>query len=180
MTINVSAWAIKNPLATTLLSITPVVLGLQSFRNLPITRVPNVDFPIISITVTQFGAAPAEIESQVTKTIEDAVSGIEGVEHIASSISDWVSITTIELRLGTDTDRALNEVRDAITRVRASLPSNIGEPLVHRVATESLPILTYAAIAPGKTPEELSWFVDNVVKRELQGVRGVGRVERIG
>ena len=180
MTINVSAWAIKNPLATTLLSITLVILGLQSFRNLPITRVPNVDFPIISITVTQFGAAPAEIESQVTKTIEDAVSGIEGVEHIASSISDWVSITTIELRLGTDTDRALNEVRDAITRVRASLPSNIGEPLVHRVATESLPILTYAAIAPGKTPEELSWFVDNVVKRELQGVRGVGRVERIG
>ena len=83
MTINVSAWAIKNPLATTLLSITLVILGLQSFRNLPITRVPNVDFPIISITVTQFGAAPAEIESQVTKTIEDAVSGIEGVQHIA-------------------------------------------------------------------------------------------------
>ena len=180
MKFNISAWAIKNPLATTLLAITLVILGLQSFSTLPITRVPNVDFAIISVTVAQFGAAPAEIESQVTKTIEDAVSGVEGVQHIASSISDWVSITTIELRLGTDTDRALNEVRDAISRVRGALPSNIDEPLVHRVVTEGLPIVTYAVIAPGKTPEELTWFVDDVVQRALQGVRGVGRVERIG
>src|SRR6478672_9318921 len=141
MKFNISAWAIKNPLATTLLAFTLVILGLQSFSTLPITRVPNVDFAIISVTVAQFGAAPAEIESQVTKTIEDAVSGVEGVQHIASSISDWVSITTIELRLGTDTDRALNEVRDAISRVRGALPSNIDEPLVHRVATEGLPIV---------------------------------------
>jgi multidrug efflux pump subunit AcrB len=121
MKFNISAWAIRNPLATTLLAVGLVILGLQSFSRLPVTRLPNVDVPIISVTVTQFGAAPAEIEAQVTKTIEDAVSGIEGVQHIASSIGDWVSITTIELRLGTDTDRALNEVKDAISRVRGSL-----------------------------------------------------------
>ncbi len=180
MKFNISAWAIRNPLATTLLALGLVILGLQSFSRLPVTRLPNVDVPIISITVTQFGAAPAEIEAQVTKTIEDAVSGIEGVQHIASSIGDWVSITTVELRLGTDTDRALNEVKDAISRVRGSLPSNIDEPLVHRVAIEGLPIITYVVIAPGKTPEELTWFVDDVVTGAVQGVRGVGRVERIG
>jgi hydrophobe/amphiphile efflux-1 (HAE1) family protein len=180
MAINVSAWSIKNPLAPLLLSVTLIVLGIQSFRALPITRLPNVDLPVMSATVTQFGAAPSELESQVTKPIEDAVAGIEGVQHIASSITDWISTTTITFRLGTDTDRALNSVKDAITRVRPNLPRSIDEPLVQRVDIAGLPIVTYAVIAPGKTPEDLSWFVDDVVKRALQSVRGVGRVERIG
>jgi hydrophobe/amphiphile efflux-1 (HAE1) family protein len=180
MNFNISAWAIKNPLGPLLLSVTLVVLGIQSFRTLPITRLPNVDVPVIAVTVTQFGAAPAELESQVTKSIEDAVSGIAGIKHITSSITDWMSITTIVFYLGTDTDRALNDVKDAVMRVRPSLPRNIDEPLVQRVDFEGMPIVTYAVIAPGKTPEDLSWLVDDVVKRELQGIRGVGRVDRIG
>ena len=102
------------------------------------------------------------------------------MRHIQSSVIDGVSNTTIQFRLETDTDRALNDVKDAITRVRGNLPSGINEPLIQRVDVVGLPILTYAAIAPGKTPEQLSYFVDDVVKRALQGVRGVGRVERIG
>src|SRR5262245_36519525 len=181
MAFNISAWSIKNPLGPLLLSVTLVVLGIQSFRNLPITRLPNVDIPVIAVTVTQFGAAPAELESQVTKSIEDAVSGIEGIQHINSSITDWVSTTSIAFRLGTDTDRALNDVKDAVTRVRPGLPRNIDEPLVQRVdLAEGIPIVTYAVIAPGKTPEDLAWFVDDVVKRELQSIRGIGRVDRIG
>ena len=135
---------------------------------------------MISVAVSQFGAAPAELESQVTKTIEDGVSGVEGVRHISSSITDGLSVTTIQFALETNTDRALNDVKDAVTRVRANLPQNVNEPLIQRVDVIGLPIVTYAAISPGKTPEQLSYFVDDVVKRALQGVRGVAQVERIG
>ena len=147
---------------------------------MPVTRLPSADIPVISVVVTQFGAAPSELEAQVTKTIEDGVSGVEGVRHISSSITDGISVTTIEFRLETNTDRALNDIKDAVTRVRSNLPRNVNEPLIQRVDVVGLPILTYAAISPGKTPEQLSWYVDDIVKRELLGVRGVAQVERIG
>ena len=91
-----------------------------------------------------------------------------------------MSLTTIQFALETNTDRALNDVKDAVTRVRANLPQNVNEPLIQRVDVIGLPIVTYAAISPGKTPEQLSYFVDDVVKRALQGVRNVAQVERIG
>jgi multidrug efflux pump subunit AcrB len=161
-------------------SIILLVLGWVSFTKLAVTRLPSADIPVISVAVSQFGAAPAELESQVTKTIEDGVSGVEGVRHISSSITDGLSLTTIQFALETNTDRALNDVKDAVTRVRANLPQNVNEPLIQRVDVIGLPIVTYAAISPGKTPEQLSYFVDDVVKRALQGVRNVAQVERIG
>src|SRR5512132_3831537 len=172
MALNISAWSIRNPLPSIVFSIILLVLGWVSFSKLAVTRLPSADIPVISVAVSQFGAAPAELESQVTKTIEDGVSGVEGVRHISSSITDGLSLTTIQFALETNTDRALNDVKDAVTRVRANLPQNVDEI--------GLPIVTYAAISPGKTPEQLSYFVDDVVKRALQGVRGVAQVERIG
>jgi hydrophobe/amphiphile efflux-1 (HAE1) family protein len=180
MALNISAWSIRRPLPSIVISIILLALGWASFVKLPVTRLPNADIPVISVAVTQFGAAPAELESQVTKTIEDGVSGVEGVRHIASSVSDGISITTVTFRLETNTERALNDVKDAVTRVRAKLPRNVDEPLIQRVDVVGLPIVTYAAIAPGKTPEQLSWFVDDTVIRALQGIRGVAQVERIG
>ena len=180
MALNISAWAIRNPLPPIVFSIILLVLGWMSFTKLAVTRLPSADIPVISVAVTQFGAAPSELESQVTKTIEDGVSGVEGVRHITSSITDGMSVTTIQFALETNTDRALNDVKDAVTRVRADLPQNVNEPLIQRVDVIGLPIMTYAAISPGKTPEQLSYFVDDVVKRALQGVRGVAEVARIG
>ena len=180
MALNISAWSIRNPLPSVVFSIILLVLGWVSFTKLAVTRLPSADIPVISVAVSQFGAAPAELESQVTKTIEDGVSGVEGVRHISSSITDGLSLTTIQFALETNTDRALNDVKDAVTRVRANLPQNVNEPLIQRVDVIGLPIVTYAAISPGKTPEQLSYFVDDVVKRALQGVRGVAQVERIG
>ena len=180
MAVNVSAWSIRQPLPSIMLSVILLVLGWMSFMKLPVTRLPNADIPIVSVVVTQFGAAPSELEAQVTKTIEDGVSGVEGVKHIASSITDGMSVTTITFQLETNTDRALNDIKDAVTRVRGKLPQNVNEPLIQRVDIVGLPIVTYAAIAPAKTPEQLSWFVDDVVKRALQGLRGVSQVERIG
>jgi multidrug efflux pump subunit AcrB len=180
MALNISAWSIRNPLPSVVFSIVLLVLGWVSFTKLAVTRLPSADIPVISVAVSQFGAAPAELESQVTKTIEDGVSGVEGVRHISSSITDGLSLTTIQFALETNTDRALNDVKDAVTRVRANLPQNVNEPLIQRVDVIGLPIVTYAAISPGKTPEQLSYFVDDVVKRALQGVRNVAQVERIG
>ncbi len=180
MAINISSWAIRNPLPPLVMSAAIVALGYMSFNKLPITRMPNIDAPVVSVLITQFGAAPAELESKVAKTIEDAVSGVSGVHHINSVIADGISSTIIIFRLETNTDRALNDVKDAVTRARGDLPRGIDEPMIQRVDIVGLPILTYAAIAPGKTPEQLSWFVEDVVVRALQGLRGVGSIDRIG
>src|SRR6266403_2055733 len=153
MALNISAWSIRHPLPSIVFSIVLLALGWISFTKLAVTRLPSADIPVISVAVSQFGAAPAELESQVTKTIEDGVSGVEGVRHISSSITDGLSLTTIQFALETNTDRALNDVKDAVTRVRANLPQNVNEPLIQRVDVIGLPIVTYAAISPGKTPE---------------------------
>ncbi|RVU14943.1 efflux RND transporter permease subunit [Methylobacterium oryzihabitans] len=180
MSLNVSSWAIRRPLPSILISLILLILGWTSFTKLPITRLPSADIPIISVAVAQFGAAPAELETQVTKTVEDGLSGVEGVRHISSTITDGISVTTVQFRLETNTDRALNDVKDAITRIQADLPRNAETPLIQRVDVVGLPIVTYAAEAPGKTPEQLSWFVDTVVKRRLQSIRGVAQFETIG
>src|SRR5580658_3909730 len=146
MAMNISAWSIRNPLPAIVFSIVMLVLGWLSFAKLPITRLPNADIPVISVVVADFGAAPAELETQVTRPIEDAVSGVEGVHNILSTITDGVSATTIMFSLETDTDRALNDIKDAVTRVRGDLPQNINEPMVQRVDVVGLPIVTYAAI----------------------------------
>ncbi|MGV7031996.1 efflux RND transporter permease subunit [Methylobacterium symbioticum] len=180
MSVNISALAIKRPLPSVVASIILLALGWVSFMKLPVTRLPAADIPLISVVVSQFGAAPAEIEAQVTKTIEDGVSGVEGVRHIASSVTDGLSVTTIAFRLESNTDRALNDVKDAVTRVRSNLPQGVQEPLIQRVDVVGLPIVTYAATAPNKSPEQISWFMENTVKRSLQDVKGVAEAEVIG
>jgi hydrophobe/amphiphile efflux-1 (HAE1) family protein len=132
------------------------------------------------VQVTQAGAAPAELETQVTKKIEDAIAGVTGVKHMTSTLTEGASNTLVEFRLEVNPDRALNDVKDAIARIRPDLPRTIDEPLVQRLEIEGLPILTYAARAPAMTAEELSWFVDDTVARALQGIKGVSRVERVG
>ena len=180
MRLNISAWAIRKPIPSIVLFIVLLILGVFSFRQLPITRFPNIDIPIVSVTVTQAGAAPSELQNQVTKRVEDAIAGINGVKHIISTISEGLSTTTIEFRLETNQDRAVNDVKDAIAKIRQDLPRTIDEPIVQRIEIAGLPIVTYAAANPAMTPEELSWFVDDVVARQLQSVRGVGGVERVG
>ncbi|GAB6845416.1 hydrophobe/amphiphile efflux-1 (HAE1) family protein [Methylorubrum rhodinum] len=180
MRLNISAWAIRKPIPSLVLFLVLMVLGLVSFRSLPITRFPNIDIPIVSVTITQSGAAPSELQTQVTKWVEDSVAGVKGVKHILSTISEGSSVTTIEFRLETNQDRAVNDVKDAVSKIRINLPRTIDEPIISRVEIAGLPIMIYGASAPAMTPEDLSWFVDDVVARQIQGVKGVGGVERLG
>ena len=177
---NISAWSIRHPVPALVLFLVLMTLGLVSFANLPITRFPNIDVPIIQVRVTQLGAAPSELETQVTKKVEDAIAGVSGVKHITSSLTEGSSNSVIEFRLETNQDRALNDVKDAIARVRSELPRTIDEPIVQRLEIEGLPILTFSARAPAMTAEEISWFVDDTIVRALQGIKGVSQVKRIG
>jgi hydrophobe/amphiphile efflux-1 (HAE1) family protein len=177
---NISAWSIRRPVPSLVLFMVLIALGYVSFGQLPVTRFPNIDIPIVQVRVYQSGAAPSELEVQVTKRIEDAIAGVNGVKHQTSTVTEGSSVTAIEFRLEVNQDRALNDVKDAIARIRSDLPRTIEEPIVQRVEIEGLPIQTYAARAPGMTHEQLSWFVDDIVVRALQGVKGVSQIERIG
>jgi hydrophobe/amphiphile efflux-1 (HAE1) family protein len=177
---NISAWSIRRPVPSLVLFMVLITLGYFSFKQLPITRFPNIDVPIVKVQVTQAGAAPSELEVQVTKRIEDAIAGVNGVKHQTSTITEGSSVTAIEFRLEINQDRALNDVKDAIAKIRPELPRTIDEPIVQRVEIEGLPIVTYGARSPGMTVEQLSWFVDDTVIRALQSVKGVSQVERFG
>ena len=180
MRLNVSAWAIRKPIAPLILFVVLMVLGLVAFRGLAVTRMPNVDLPIVSVAITQAGAAPAELQTQVTKWVEDSIAGVRGVKHVTSTITEGSSVTTVEFRLEVNVDRAVNDVKDAVSKIRINLPRTIDEPVISRVEIAGLPILVYAVKAPAMTPADLSWLVEDNIARTLQGVKGVGGVERVG
>ena len=177
---NLSTWSIRHPVPPIAIFMVLVVLGLVSFLRLPVTAMPNIDLPIISVSIGQPGAAPTELTSQVVRPIEDAIANVQGVRHVSATASDGAASLTIEFELETDSDRALNDIKDAVASVRADLPQSITEPLVRRLDVTGMPVLTYAVSDPSRSLEGLSKFVDDVISRELSALPGVGKVERIG
>ncbi|TWF54853.1 efflux RND transporter permease subunit [Neorhizobium alkalisoli] len=177
---NFSAWSIRNPIAPLLAFALMLYVGIQSFYALPITRFPNIDVPVVSITVNQSGASPAELEMQVTKEIEDAVASISGIDEIQSTVTDGQSQTVVVYRIEKPTNEAVQDTKDAIDKIRGDLPAGIDEPIVSKVDVEGQAIQTFAVSSPNMTLEELSWFVDDTVTRALQGQPGIGRVDRYG
>ena len=180
MNFNFSAWSIRHPVPPILLFIILSIVGIVSFKNLAIEQFPNIDVPIIAVSVSEQGATPSELETQVTKIVEDAVAGVTGVKHITSTMSDGRSLTAVEYQLQVPTQKALQDTKDAIARIRSTLPAGVDDPVITSVDVENQAIRTYAVKAPGMTLEQLSYFVDDKVKRALQGINGVGRVERYG
>lgn len=176
----ISSWAIKNPIPIILLFVLLTLGGVVGFSGMRINSNPDIDFPLVSVTAARPGAAPAEMEVQVTRLIEDSLAGLSGVRHINSNISDGVSSTVIEFELGTDTDRATNDVRNAMTGLRASLPQDMQEPAVQRIDITGDALITYVVRSPTMTPEQISWFIDNEMSRALLALGGVGEVNRSG
>ncbi|QTK80713.1 efflux RND transporter permease subunit [Agrobacterium tumefaciens] len=177
---NFSAWSIRNPIAPLLGFAVLMMLGLQAFNTLPITRFPNIDVPVVAVTVTQSGASPSELEMQVTKEIEDAVAAISGVDEIQSTVVDGQSTTTVVFRIEKPTEEAVQDTKDAIDKIRSDLPADIEEPIVSKIDVEGQAIQSFAVSSPNMTLEELSWFVDDTIKRALQGKSGIGKVDRYG
>ena len=178
--VRISAWSIKNPIPVAVLFIALILAGIASYMMLPIKQYPNVSFPLVAVTITQSGAAAGEMETQITRQVEDALAGISNVKSIRSSVVQGVSTTSIEFEIGEDLQKATDEVRSKIDQARALLPREIDEPIVQRVDLDSLPIITYAVSSPSMTISELSWFVDDTISRSLQGEKGVAQVGRVG
>lgn len=177
---NISAGAIRNPIPPILLILALVFAGWQAYNRLPINQLPNVDFGGFTVTVAQPGAAPVEMETQITQRIESALTAVEGVKRVNSTISPGVSQTTVEMEGETDLARAVDDARDAINRIRAELPADITEPVITRIEAASQPIGYYAVEGQGMTPQDVSWFIDNDLQRELLAVPGVSQVRRMG
>jgi HAE1 family hydrophobic/amphiphilic exporter-1 len=177
---NISAWAIRNPVATAVLFLLLTVAGLVAYPLLRINNTPDLDLPVVVVTVLQPGAAPSELETQVTRRVEDAVAGLGDVRHITSTVVDGTSTTVVEFVLGKNIDQATNDVRDRVARIRSDLPAAIRDPTITRVEATGGAILTYTVAAPAMTPTELSWFVDDTVARALLSVHGVAQISRVG
>lgn len=177
---NMSAWAIRAPIPSIVIFILLTFAGVLGFKKLGINQFPDVDIPVVTVTVNDPGAAPAELETQVTRIVENAVATVGDVTHIVSTVSDGSSATAVEFIFGKDIDRAVNDVRDAVTRIRSELPGSVNEPVITRTTTTGGPMLTYTVKGNGRSAAELSWFVDNEVAKTLLTVGGVGQVKRIG
>jgi HAE1 family hydrophobic/amphiphilic exporter-1 len=177
---NISGWAIRNPVATTVLFLLLTVAGLFAYPMLRINNSPDIDLPAVVVSVVQSGAAPSELESQVTRRVEDAVAGLGDVKHITSTIVDGSSTTVIEFALGKNIDRATNDVRDKIAQIRSDLPASIRDPVITRVEATGGAIVTFTVASPRMTVAELSWFVDDTIAKSMLSVSGVAQVNRVG
>lgn len=177
---NFATLSIRHPVPPVAIFLVLLIVGLYSFNRLPVTAMPNIDLPLVQVTINQPGAAPSELTSQVIQPVEDSIAAVTGVRHITSTATDSAAVIVVEFELETNSDRAVNDVKDAVSNVRQQLPESINEPLVQRLDVTGMPILTYAVSDPTQSLESLSKFVDDVIGRELSTVDGVGKTSRIG
>ncbi len=176
---NISSWAIQNPVPPIVLFVALLVAGLVSFMRMDVNDSPDVEFPFVEVTISQPGAAPTELETQVTQRVEAAIRSVNGVEEISSSVREGVSSTFVQFAIGTPVDRATNDVRDSVSQIRGDLPEGILEPQVVRAENGSQ-LAIFAVETSDMTLEQLSWYVDNNIAKRLLSIPGMASVERYG
>ncbi len=178
---NISSWAIKNPIPPVVLFFLLTIMGIGAFFRLPINSNPNIDFPAFTVSVGMPGAAPSEIENQITIKVEGALASIEGIKEIQSTVLTGSSNTFVELEIGADIAKAVDDARAAVAQVRSELPADVYEPQVQRIDfNDQDPVGIWSIQDPSLTTEELSWLVDREISRRLLAVEGVSRIERSG
>ncbi|WP_041391685.1 efflux RND transporter permease subunit [Sphingobium sp. SYK-6] len=177
---NISAWCIRNPVPPIVIFLGLLLAGIISFMNMAVVDNPDIDFPAVEITITQPGAAPTEIETQITQRIESAVRGINGVDEIQSTAREGSSDTFVQFQIGIDPNVAVQEVKNAVDQIRSDLPDGILEPFVQKVDVGGAEIAYYSVQASDMTIEQLSWFVDDTVAKRLLSIPGMARVGRGG
>ena len=177
---NVSSWSIRNPIPAVMLFVMLTLVGVMCFRWMKIQQFPDIDLPTVSVVASLPGAAPAQMETEVARKLENSVATLQGIKHIYTKVQDGSATVTVEFRLEKPTQEALDEVRDAVARIRADLPGDMRDPVISRMNLAGSPILTYTVASSRRDDEALSWFVDNTVTRRVLAVRGVGAVSRVG
>jgi multidrug efflux pump subunit AcrB len=177
---NISAWSIRNPVVPIVLFIALTLAGIMSFRNMDVQNDPDIEFPVVVVSISQPGAAPSEITTQITQKVESAIRSVQGVRNIDASSSEGNTTVSAEFEIGDDINAAVSEVKNAVDQIRSDLPDGILEPQIFKVATSSDPIAYFAVEASDMTLEQLSWFVDDTVARRLLSVEGMASVSRNG
>src|SRR5437899_499189 len=174
-----AALCVKRPVFATVLILSLVVIGGYSFTKLGVDRFPKIDFPTIVITTVQPGAAPEQIETEITDKIEEAVNTISGIDELRSVSSEGISQVMISFLLDKNTDVAAQEVRDKVNGVLPLLPRTIQQPRVDRFDPDAAPVLSLA-LSASKPVRDITEFADKVLRRQLESVNGVGQVLVLG
>lgn len=177
---NLATWSIRNPIPSVLLFMLLAFAGLWGFARLPVQDLPDLDLPAVTITLIQPGAAPAQLETEVARKVEDALATLNGLRHIRTSITDGLVSIQAEFVLEKPLSDALIETKNAVDRVRSDLPADLQPPTVAAATFAGGPILTYAVASSRMDEEALSWFVDDVLAKAVLGVPGIDRMERVG
>jgi len=177
---NVSAWSIKNPIAAVMLFVMLTFAGLISFNTMKVQQFPDLDLPTITVNASLPGAAPAQLETEVARKLENAIATTQGLKHITTKVQDGGVTITAEFRLEKPGQEALDDVRSAVAQVRSDLPADVRDPVINKVNLAGSPVLAYTVASPQMDDEALSWFVDNTIARQLLSVKGVGAINRVG
>src|ERR687885_1842051 len=174
-----AALCVKRPVFASVLILTLTVVGAFSFTQLGVDRFPKVDFPTVVVTTIQPGAAPEQIETEVSDKIEEAVNTISGIDELRSISSEGVSQVMVSFVLEKDPDVAAQEVRDKVNGVLPLLPKTIQQPRVDRFDPDAAPVLSLA-LSANKPIRDITEYADKVLRRQLESVNGVGQVLVLG
>ena len=177
---NVSAWSIKNPIPAVMFFVMVTLTGLYSFGAMKVQQFPDIELPTVSVSASLPGAAPAQLETEVARKLENAIASLQGLKNIYTTVQDGNATIMAEFRLEKPTQEAVDDVRSAVQQVRSDLPGDLRDPVVSKMNLSGAPIMAFTVRSGNMDDEALSWFVDNTVTRALLGVRGVGSVVRVG
>uniref|UniRef100_UPI003BEEDA96 efflux RND transporter permease subunit n=1 Tax=Burkholderia arboris TaxID=488730 RepID=UPI003BEEDA96 len=177
---NLASWSIRNPVAGILLFTLLSLAGITGFMRLPVQAWPDVQLPTVEITLTEPGAAPAQLEAEVVRKVENALATLASVKHILTTVTDGKVFISVQFELGKDLSSALIECKNTVDSIRPQLPAGLEQPVVVPVNASGDPVLVYAVAASRMNERDLSWFVDDTVSRAVQAIPGVGAFRRIG
>jgi len=177
---NFATWSIRNPIPSVVLFSLLSLAGIWGFHKLPIQNFPDIDLPKITVTLIQPGAAPAQLETEVARRVEDSLATLSGLRHLRTAVTDGQVTITAEFVLEKRLSDAMIETKDAVDRIRSELPADLLEPTIAAANTAAEPILVYAVSASNRDEEALSWYLDDTVAKAVQAIHGVGRFERVG
>lgn len=180
MRLNFSAYSIRNPLVAILLFVLLSMGGLFGYQQMKVQQFPDIDFPAVVVTVTLPGAAPSQLENDVAKKIENKLANIEGIKHMRTTLQTGAATVFAEFVLEKDIQEAVDDVRSAVGEVRGDLPAAANDPIISKVSTAGFPVVTYTVAADNMSVQDLSWFVDDTISKQLSDLDGVGSIGRIG
>ena len=154
--------------------------GIISFKAMQIQNMPDLDLPTVTVTASLPGASPSQLETDVARKIENSIATLQGLKHIMTKLQDGSVSITAQFRLEKPVQEAVDDVRSAVSKVRADMPADLRDPVVTKLDIASTPVLAYAVASSQRDDEALSWFVDDTIAKRLLAVSGVGEIKRVG